>query len=117
MMKKTGIIVGASAALLLAVTPFAFATDAAPAAPQCEFSAVGENTAEQAGLGGEGLLAGGAVANITGAQSNAQAQAPAASCNNVEDVLDLNLEDNFQDNSTTEESVSESIEDPFNTEN
>ncbi len=114
MMKKTGIIVGASAALLLAAAPFAFASDSEPAAPQCEFSAVGENTAEQVGLGGDGLLVGGAVANVTGAQSNLQGQAPAASCNNIEDVLDLNVEDNFQDNSTTEESVSESIEDSFN---
>jgi hypothetical protein len=117
MMKKTGIIVGASAALLLAVSPLAFAHDSAPASPQCEFSAVGENSAEQAGVGGTGLLAGGAVSNLTGAQANTQAQAPTASCNNIEDVLDLNLEDNVQDNSTTEETVTESIEDSFNTEN
>jgi hypothetical protein len=30
---------------------------------------------------------------------NAQTQAPIASCNNIEDVLDLNVRDNFQDNS------------------
>ena len=30
---------------------------------------------------------------------NAQTQAPIASCNNIEDVLDLNVTDNVQDNS------------------
>ena len=32
---------------------------------------------------------------------NAQTQAPIASCNNIEDVLDLDVRDNFQDNSRT----------------
>jgi hypothetical protein len=113
--KKIGIIVGGTAALLLAVSPLAFASDGGnDRSPDCSYSAEADNSVVQAGEGGEGAVAGGAVANA-GAPVNGQANAPVLSCNTVEDVLDLNIEDNFQDNSTNSESVTETITDSFNT--
>ena len=47
-------------------------------------------------LGAAGILA----AVNAAIPVNAQTQAPIASCNNIEDVLDLNVTDNVQDNST-----------------
>lgn len=131
MLKKAGIIVAAATAGLLALSPLAFATDEghhgegdhrttvveAGDAPQCTFDAAAGNSVEQLGEGGDSLLGlGGAVTNLTGAQANTQTQAPVGSCNNLEDLVDVNVEDNFQDNSTAEETVTETITDSFNTE-
>ncbi len=133
MLKKAGIVVAAAAAGLLALSPLAFATDKghddhgkgdhhttvveAGDAPQCTFDAAAGNSAEQLGEGGDSLLGlGGLVANTTGAQANTQAQAPIGSCNNLEDLVDVNVEDNFQDNSTTTSETVTEIEDSGNTE-
>ena len=40
----------------------------------------------------------GLAANVA-APINAQTQAPILSCNNLEDLVDVNVSDNFQDNS------------------
>ncbi len=116
MIKKSGIIVGGIAALLVAASPLAFA-DTTSRSPECDLTAAADNSVEQDGAGGSTLLglAGGAVAN-TAAPVNAQTQAPVASCNNVEDVLNTTIEDNFQDNSQDNDETDESIEDSFNVE-
>jgi hypothetical protein len=112
MLKKIGLIVGGSAAVLLAASPLAFA-DTTSRSPECTFSAAADNSVDQAGEGGDSLLglAAGPVTNL-GTPANAQTQAPVTSCNNIEDVLDTNIEDNVQDNDDTETTV----EDSFNTE-
>ena len=134
MLKKAGIVVAAAAAGLLALSPLAFAGDKGTEhdggkgdhhttvvesadAPQCTFDAAGANSAEQLGEGGDSLLGlGGLVANTTGAQANTQGQAPVGSCNNLEDLVDVNVEDNFQDNSTTTSDTTTEIENSGNTE-
>ena len=113
MIKKAGFIVGGTLAVLVAASPLAFADDSR--SPECTFDAAADNSVQQDGEGGDVLagLVGGAVTNgaVIG---NAQTQAPVASCNNVEDVLDANIEDNFQDNSLDNDEITETIEDSFN---
>ena len=102
MLKKAGIIVAAAAAGLFAVAPLAFASDA-PAASTCSFGNAADNSGnEQSATGVISPLLG-----IAGTAANAnapvapQTNAPVGSCNNVKDVLDVNLHDNAQDNSKT----------------
>ncbi len=121
MLKKAGIVVAAAAAGLLALSPLAFASDTTdPQTADCSYAATNEGTVNNDVVAGGGLLGivGGVTSPVTqaGAPVNAQAGAPVASCNNVEDVLDVNVEDNFQDNSTTSEETVENIEESFNTE-
>jgi hypothetical protein len=101
-LKKAGIIVAASAAAILAAAPLALAhgTDHSP---KCDFAkqVVGnENPQTATGVTAPllGLL--GVAANAAVPVST-QAQAPIASCNNVEDVLNTTISDNVQDNSKT----------------
>lgn len=115
MIKKAGIIVGGTLAVLVAASPLAFADSSR--SPECTFDAVADNSVQQDGEGGDVLagLVGGAVTNgaVVG---NAQTQAPVTSCNNVEDVLDSSIEDNFQDNDQDNDVITETIEDSFNLE-
>jgi hypothetical protein len=99
-LKKLGIIVGGTAAVLLAASPLAFADTSR--SPECTITEAADNSIAQEGEGGDSLLglAGGAVAN-TGAVTNTQTQAPALNCNNIEDVIDTTVEDNDRDNDET----------------
>lgn len=130
MLKKAGIVVAAAAAGLLALSPLAFAGDKGHEdhhhkgehstsagydhSPNCSYEAAADNSVEQAGEGGDSLGVGGLVGNVA-APVNGQASAPVGSCNNVEDVVDVNIEDNVQDNSTTTSESSTDIDDSGNT--
>jgi hypothetical protein len=98
-LKKAAIIVVGSAAVILAASPLALA-DSFDHSPQCVSArqAVDNSVAQGATATTPVAALLGAAANI-GVPVNAQTQAPIASCNNIEDVLDLNVRDNFQDNS------------------
>ena len=136
MLKKAGIVVAAATAGLLALSPLAFAGDkghedtkgdhattttvvneeTTSRSPECDFAASADNSVDQEGVGGSSLLGlGGLVAN-TAAPINAQTQAPIASCNNIEDVLNTTIEDNFQDNDQDNDEISTEVDDSFNTE-
>lgn len=135
MLKKAGIVVAAATAGLLALSPLAFAGDkghedpkgahtttvvneeTTSRSPECTFDADADNSVDQAGEGGDAGLAGAAGGLVTqlGAPINAQTQAPVGSCNNIEDVVDLNVEDNFQDNDQDNDEIDTSIEDSGNT--
>ena len=101
MLKKAAIIVVGSAAVILAASPLALA-DSFDHSPQCKSArqAVDNSVAQAATATTPVAALLGAAANIA-VPVNAQTQAPIASCNNIEDVLDLNVRDNFQDNSKT----------------
>jgi hypothetical protein len=98
-LKKAAIIVVGSAAVILAASPLALA-DSYDHSPQCVSAtqAVDNSVAQAASATTPVAALLGAAANIA-VPVNAQTQAPIASCNNIEDVLDLNVRDNFQDNS------------------
>ena len=101
MLKKAAIIVVGSAAVILAASPLALA-DSFDHSPQCVSAAqAADNSVDQAASAASPALgAAGILAAVTAAiPVNAQTQAPIASCNNVEDVLDLDISDNVQDNS------------------
>lgn len=137
MLKKAGIVVAAAAAGLLALSPLALASNGGgheqtppsvteqttvvnetttSRSPECNFGAAADNSVEQEAEGGDSLLDLGGLASNTVDALNAQTQAPIASCNNVEDVLDLDVRDNFQDNSQDNDETSTSIEDSGNVE-
>ena len=99
MLKKAAIIVVGSAAVILAASPLAMA-DSYDHSPQCVSAPqAADNSVAQAASATTPVAALlGAAANIA-IPVNAQTQAPIASCNNIEDVLDLNVTDNVQDNS------------------
>ena len=144
MLKKAGIVVAAAAAGLLAVSPLAFAGeghykgddkghhkadhksdhkhyskttnnttyDHSPtcqSAPQAADNSVAQ--AASATTPVAALL--GAAANIA-VPINAQTQAPILSCNNLEDLVDVNVRDNFQDNSKNIDKSREFNRDSFN---
>jgi hypothetical protein len=117
-LKKAAIIVAGSAAVILAASPLALA-DSFDHSPQCNAAeqAVGNNNPQNATgvtaplLGALGLAVNAAVP-IT-----AQAQAPIASCNNVENVLNTRVSDNFQDNSKNINKSTNKAKDSFNTTN
>jgi hypothetical protein len=100
-LKKAAIIVVGSAAVILAASPLALA-DSFDHSPQCKSArqAVDNSVTQGASVTAPVVALLGAAANIA-VPVNAQTQAPIASCNNIEDVLDLNVRDNFQDNSKT----------------
>ena len=117
MLKKAAIIVVGSAAVILAASPLALA-DSFDHSPQCVSAAqAADNSANQASsatvpaLGAAGILA----AVNAAIPVNAQTQAPIASCNNIEDVLDLNVRDNVQDNSKNIDKSKTVNRDSFNT--
>ena len=102
MLKKAAIIVVGSAAAILAASPLALA-DSFDHSPQCVSAtqAADNSPAQAASATSQALGAAGILAAVNAAiPVNAQTQAPIASCNNIEDVLDLNVRDNVQDNST-----------------
>ncbi len=102
MFKKAAIIIAGSAAAILAVAPLAMAhgTDHSPMCKSATQTVGNENPQTATGVAAPllGLL--GVAANAS-APISTQAQAPVASCNNVEDVLNTTISDNFQDNSKT----------------
>jgi len=100
-LKKAAIIVVGSAAVILAASPLALA-DSFDHSPQCVSAtqAADNSPAQAASATSPALGAAGILAAVNAAiPVNAQTQAPIASCNNIEDVLDLNVTDNVQDNS------------------
>ena len=99
MLKKAAIIVVGSAAVILAASPLALA-DSYDHSPQCVSAPRGaDNSVAQAASATTPVAALlGAAANIA-VPVNAQTQAPILSCNNLEDLVDVNVSDNFQDNS------------------
>jgi len=99
-LKKAAIIVVGSAAVILAASPLALA-DSFDHSPQCvSASQAVDNSVAQAATATTPVAALlGAAANIA-VPVNAQTQAPILSCNNLEDLVDVNVHDNFQDNST-----------------
>ena len=101
MLKKAAIIVAGSAAVILAASPLALA-DSFDHSPQCvSASQAVDNSVAQAATATTPVAALlGAAANV-GVPVNLQTQAPILSCNNLEDLVDVNVSDNFQDNSRT----------------
>ena len=117
MLKKAAIIVVGSAAAILAASPLALA-DSFDHSPQCVSAtqAADNSPAQTASAASPALGAAGILAAVNAAiPVNAQTQAPIASCNNIEDVLDLNVRDNFQDNSKNIDKSRDVNRDSFNT--
>ncbi len=102
MLKKAAIIVAGSAAAILAAAPLALA-HGYDHSPQCNAAAqnVGNYNPQTANGVTAPLLGALGLAINASAPVTAQAQAPIASCNNVENVLNTHIHDNFQDNSVT----------------
>ena len=126
MLKKAGIVVAAAAAGLLAVSPLAFAgeghykgddkghhkadhksdhkhyskTTTYDHSPTCQSAPqAADNSVNQAASNSSPLASLLGLAANVAAPINAQTQAPILSCNNLEDLVDVNVSDNFQDNS------------------
>ena len=117
MLKKAAIIVVGSAAVILAASPLAMA-DSYDHSPQCVSApqAADNSVAQAASATTPALGAAGILAAVNAAiPVNAQTQAPIASCNNIEDVLDLNVTDNVQDNSKNIDKSKTVNRDSFNT--
>ena len=114
MLKKAAIIVVGSAAVILAASPLALA-DSFDHSPQCvSASQAVDNSVAQAATATTPVAALlGAAANIA-VPINAQTQAPILSCNNLEDLVDVNVRDNFQDNSKNIDKSREFNRDSFN---
>jgi hypothetical protein len=116
-LKKAAIIVVGSAAVILAASPLALA-DSFDHSPQCVSAtqAADNSPAQAASATTPALGAAGILAAVNAAiPVNAQTQAPIASCNNIEDVLDLNVTDNVQDNSKNIDKSKTVNRDSFNT--
>ena len=138
MLKKAGIVVATAAAGLLAVSPLAFAGDMGYGhghdhdhghkgdkgasysknyetnydhSPSCNAApqTVGNNLPQNA-TGVASPLVGilGIAANVA-APVTTQLQAPILSCNNLQDIANVNVSDNFQDNSQTRTSTNRSF--------
>ena len=117
MLKKAAIIVVGSAAVILAASPLALA-DSFDHSPQCVSAtqAADNSVAQAASAANPALGAAGILAAVNAAiPVNAQTQAPVASCNNIEDVLDLDISDNVQDNSKDIDKSKTVNRDSFNT--
>ncbi len=115
MLKKAAIIVVGSAAVILAASPLALA-DSYDHSPQCKSAPqAADNSVTQAASATTPVaVLLGAAANI-GVPVNAQTQAPILSCNNLEDLVDVNVRDNFQDNSKNIDKSRDVNRDSFNT--
>jgi len=98
-LKKAAIIVVGSAAVILAASPLALA-DSFDHSPQCKSArqAVDNSVAQAASNTSPVAALLGAAANI-GVPVNLQTQAPILSCNNLENIGNIKVHDNFQDNS------------------
>ena len=118
MLKKAAIIVAGSAAVILAASPLALA-DSFDHSPQCNAAKqmVGNNNPQTATGVTAPLLGVLGVALNAAVPVTAQAQAPIASCNNVENVLNTRVSDNFQDNSKNVNKSTNKAKDSFNTTN
>jgi ethanolamine utilization microcompartment shell protein EutL len=101
-LKKAAIIVAGSAAAILAAAPLALAhgTDHSPTCKSAKQSVGNYNPQTASGVSSPLLGLIGVAANAA-APVSTQAQAPVASCNNIEDILNTKVSDNFQDNSKT----------------
>lgn len=125
MLKKAGIVVATVAAGLLAVSPLAFAGEMGDHghhkgddkghhkadhkdvhytkydhSPTCQSAPqAADNSVEQAAAATSPLASLLGLAANVAAPINAQTQAPILSCNNLEDIANINVSDNFQDNS------------------
>ena len=100
MLKKAAIIVAGSAAVILAAAPLALA-HGYDHSPKCDFAKQdAANAVSQPATGVTAPLLGAArLCRPDRVPVNANVQAPILSCNNVEDLLDVNVRDIFQDNS------------------
>jgi hypothetical protein len=124
-LKKAGIVVAAAAAGLLAVSPLAFAGEGHHKgddkghhkadhkadhkdvhytkydhSPTCQSAPqLADNSVDQAAANTSPLASLLGIAANVAAPINAQTQAPILSCNNFEDLLNVDVSDNFQDNS------------------
>ncbi len=122
MLKKAGIVVAAAAAGLLAVSPLAFAGEQGHKgdkgdygrhhkadtshsvtydhSPSCNAApqTVGNNQPQSAGVASPLVALAGVAANIA-APITPQLQTPILSCNNLQDIANVDIHDNFQDNS------------------
>jgi hypothetical protein len=101
-LKKAGIIVATSAAAILAAAPLALAHgnnhyDHSPVCKGAKQTVLNNNPQTATGVTAPLLGLIGIAANGIGPVT-AQAQAPIASCNNVDNVLNTHIHDNFQDN-------------------
>ena len=117
MLKKAAIIVVGSAAVILAASPLALA-DSFDHSPQCVSATQAADNSlrrRRAPPPRRWVLAGILAAVNAAIPVNAQTQAPIASCNNIEDVLDLNVPDNVQDNSKNIDKSKTVNRDSFNT--
>ncbi len=101
MLKKAAIIVAGSAAAILAAAPLALA-HSYDHSPQCNAAkqVVGNSQPQTAVVSAPLAALLGLAANVS-APITPQVQAPIASCNNVENVLNTHIHDNVQDNSVT----------------
>ena len=99
MLKKAGIIVAASAAAILAAAPLALANgnDHSPVCKGGKQSAAINNPQTANGVTSPFLGLIGVAVNGVG-PITPQVQAPIASCNNVEDVLNFHIHDNIRNN-------------------
>ena len=100
MLKKAAIIVVGSAAVILAASPLALA-DSFDHSPQCvSATQAADNSVDQgASATSPALGAAGILAAVNAAiPVNAQTQAPIASCNNIEDVLNPRIDHNLNHN-------------------
>lgn len=138
MLKKAGIVVAAATAGLLAVSPLAFAGEkgdggpkhkSAPSyskhddrsvkydhSPSCNAApqTVGNNNPQTATGVTSPLLGLIGVAANAAAPVTAQLQTPILSCNNLENIANVNVRDNFQDNSTNVDRSRNTARDSFN---
>ena len=141
MLKKAGIVVAAAAAGLLAVSPLAFAgeghhkgddkghyksdhksdhkhyskTTTYDHSPTCQSAPqAADNSVNQAAVNSSPLASLLGLAANVAAPINAQTQAPILSCNNLEDLVDVNVSDNFQDNSKNIDKSRDVNRDSFN---
>ena len=129
MLKKAGIVVAAAAAGLLAVSPLAFAGEGHDKgddkghhkadhkadhksdhkdvhytkydhSPTCQSAPqAADNSVNQAASNSSPLASLLGLAANVAAPINAQTQAPILSCNNLENIGNIKVHDNFQDNS------------------
>ena len=114
MLKKAAIIVVGSAAVILAASPLGPGGQLRPLPAVRVRPQAADNSVAQAASATTPVAALlGAAANIA-VPVNAQTQAPILSCNNLEDLVDVNVRDNFQDNSKNIDKSREINRDSFN---
>ena len=111
MLKKAGIVVATAAVGLLAVSPLAFAGDkgghrdhghgGSNVSSTCSFGNAADNSGTRQGATGyEALLGLAGLGTNANAPVTTQANAPVASCNNLNDLVNVNSKNKTTDNST-----------------